>query len=154
MTMVTLPGIMAMFGGFFAAGLTRKIGRKSVGVGSLFIMLAGGLTVRFWGMKSLLVAVIGSAATGFSAGTIPSALYAAYGAITPSGMRDKVVGWSDAITSIGIIIPQFLSGILASDGNWARAFDYYFILIPIIVVLIMFFPSAYTALQNQLDRRN
>lgn len=69
-------------------------------------------------------------------------------------MRDKVVGWSDAITSIGIIIPQFLSGILASDGNWARAFDYYFILIPIIVVLIMFFPSAYTALQNQLDRRN
>ncbi|MFB3162309.1 MFS transporter [Neobacillus sp. 179-J 1A1 HS] len=147
-----LPGIIAMIGGFAVGGLVHVMSKKTVVVGSIVLSIVGGLIVRYTGDHSLTLAIIGSSLTGFAAGSIPAVNYAIMAEIAPKNMRDKVCGWSDAICTAGILVSTFLAGFLAADGNWTRAFDVYYILVPVLVLVFIFYPNTKSVPSETLEK--
>lgn len=141
MSIATLPGIVAMVGGFAAAALIRIIGRKPLIISSTALMLAGGLLVRFLGDQNIYIAIAGSAMTGFAAGCIPSANISALSEITPSNLSDKIFGINDSFTGLGLMIANALAGVLAANGDWVKAFDIYWIVAAVLVITVIFYPA-------------
>ncbi len=141
MTIATLPGIIAMIGGFAAAALLVKLGNKTVVILSLGLMIAGGMICRFLGDNGIYFAIIGSAMTGFAAGGIPAANYSALAAVAPANLKDKVFGWSDALCQGGLIVAGFLAGLFASRGDWTKSFNLYYIAIVVLVLVIIAYPN-------------
>lgn len=141
MTIATLPGIIAMIGGFAAAALLIKMGSKSVVVLSLVLMIVGGMICRFLGTSGIHFAIIGSALTGFAAGGIPAANYSALASIVPASFKDKVFGWSDALCQAGLIAVGFLAGIFAAKGDWTHSFNVYYIAIVVLVIVLIAYPK-------------
>jgi MFS family permease len=145
MLVVSLPGIMAMVAAFSSSGLMLIMNKKTLVIISLVVMFIGGMLVRFFGAGNLMVTIIGSTMTGFGAGSIPAANLAILAEISPEKLRDKVCGWSDSLCMVGITIAVLVGGFLAADGVWVRAFNIYYIVLPIIVAVIIWYPSNKTA---------
>lgn len=139
--MVTLPGIAAMLGGFVSAGLLHKIGNKLLVVISLSMTVAGGLIIRFVGVRSLYLCIIGSALTGFASGSIPSANFAALARLAPDRLRDRVCGWASVFSSLGFIVCNTIAGYSAARGDWARSYNAVFVLIPVLIAAVLWYPS-------------
>lgn len=140
--MVTLPGIAAMIGGFASAGLIQRMSSKSLVVGSIIMTIVGGFLIRFTGIRSLPVCIAGSALTGFASGVIPSANLAALAEIAPGNLRDKVCGWTCVCSNLGFIVCNTIAGYSAAGGNWARAFNATFVLLPVLLAAIIWYPSG------------
>jgi Na+/melibiose symporter-like transporter len=149
---VVLPGVIAMIGGFAVGGLVHVISKKTLVIGSIILSIIGGLIVRYTGEYSLTLAILGSSLTGFAAGSIPAVNYAILAEITPEKMRNKVCGWSDAMCTVGILVSSFLAGFLAADGNWTRAFDVYYILVPVLVLVFIFYPNDKSLASETLEK--
>ena len=141
MLVASLPGIMAMVAAFSSSGLMMIMNKKTLVIISLLAMFAGGMLIRYFGSGNLIITIIGSAVTGFGAGSIPAANLAILAEISPEKMRDKVCGWSDSLCMAGILVVTLLGGFLAADGVWVRAFNVYYILIPIIIAVIIWYPT-------------
>jgi MFS family permease len=141
MLIATLPGIVAMVGGFAAGGLMNFMSKKLLVIVSMVLMIVGGFMVRFLGSTNITIAIIGSGMTGFAAGSIPAANYTVLAAIAPQSLRDKVCGWSDSLCMVGIMFVSLMGGFLAADGNWARAYNIYYIVLAILVLDIFWYPS-------------
>ena len=129
MLIAVLPGIVAMAAGVLAGKLIDLMGRKNLVVLSMAAMLVGGIGMFFLGLS------------GFAAGSIPAANFAALTEIAPENLRDKVVGWSDAVCSLGLVFGIFTCGLLASDGVWTRGYGVYFAVIPVLVLVLLFYPK-------------
>ena len=142
MLIASLPGLFAMAGAFAAAPLMRVLKNRNLVIISLSIALIGGLMVRFVGAKSLLLCIVGSSITGIPAGIIPVVNYAMLAEIAPENLRDKVCGWSDAMCTFGLIISSFLAGLLAQDGDWAKAFACFYLVIPVLVIVLLLYPRS------------
>ncbi len=95
----------------------------------------------FLGRTSIWAAIVLSGLSGFAAGSIPAANFAALTEIAPENLRDKVVGWSDAVCSLGLVFGIFTCGLLASDGVWTRGYGVYFAVIPVLVLVLLFYPK-------------
>jgi Na+/melibiose symporter-like transporter len=149
---VVLPGVIAMIGGFAVGGLVHVISKKTLVIGSIILSIVGGLVVRYTGEYSLTLAILGSSLTGFAAGSIPAVNYAILAEITPEKMRNKVCGWSDAMCTVGILVSSFLAGFLAADGNWTRAFEVYYILVPVLVLVFIFYPNDKSLASETLEK--
>lgn len=142
MTIATAPGIAAMISCFLSAAISEKIGYKNTVIMGLVTIFSGAMLIRFFGTGNIVLAIIGSALTGFSGGMIPAANYAILGEIAPDNMRSKVIGWCDAATGVGTMLGNFLAGIFSANGNWARAFDFYFLAVPVLLLTIALYPST------------
>ncbi|BFL44743.1 hypothetical protein K420107F6_00320 [Lactonifactor longoviformis] len=140
--MVTLPGITAMIGGFASAGLIQRISSKSLVVGSIIMTIVGGLLIRFTGIRSLPLCIAGSALTGFASGVIPSANLAALAETAPADLRDKVCGWTCVCSNLGFIVCNTIAGYSAAGGNWAKSFNAAFVLVPVLLAAVIWYPSG------------
>jgi len=141
MLIAVLPGIVAMAAGVLAGKLIDLMGRKNLVVLSMAAMLVGGIGMFFLGRTSIWAAIVLSGLSGFAAGSIPAANFAALTEIAPENLRDKVVGWSDAVCSLGLVFGIFTCGLLASDGVWTRGYGVYFAVIPVLVLVLLFYPK-------------
>ncbi|MGA5691474.1 MFS transporter [Cytobacillus pseudoceanisediminis] len=140
--MMTLPSLFAMVGGFAAIPLTRIMSKKSIVIVALCLSLCGGLIIRFMGTSSLTIALIGAAITGIPAGLLPSVNNVVLPNIAPEKLREKVIGFNYAMLTLGMVIVTALSGFLAADGDWVRAYSVFYIIIPIITIVIFFYPRV------------
>jgi MFS family permease len=140
--MMTLPYLFAMVGGFAAMPLARTLSKKSIVILALFLSLSGGLIISFMGTDSLTFALVGAAITGIPAGLIPSVNNVVLPVIAPERLRVKVIGFNYAMLTLGMVIVSALSGILASEGDWARAYNVFYIIIPIIFIAVIFYPKV------------
>jgi MFS family permease len=140
--MMTLPSLFAMVGGFAAIPLARIMSKKSIVIVSLCLNLSGGLIIIFMGTSSLTFALIGAAITGIPAGLLPSVNNVVLPNIAPEKLREKVIGFNYAMLTLGMVIVTALSGFLASDGDWVRAYNVFYIIIPIIIIAIFFYPRV------------
>ncbi len=141
MSIATIPGIVAMVGGFVSAAMIRFVGRKPLILGSMCLMFAGGMLVRFMGNQNIYIAIAGSAMTGFAAGSIPTANISALSAITPANLSDKIYGLNDATTSVGMVFANAAMGFLAASGEWIKAFDIYWVVAVAIIATAIWYPS-------------
>ncbi|MEW9674177.1 MFS transporter [Ammoniphilus sp. 3BR4] len=139
--MMTLPSLFAMIGGFAAIPLTRIMSKKSIVIVALCLNLIGGLIILFMGTSSLTIALIGAAITGIPAGLLPSVNNVVLPIIAPKKLREKVIGFDYAMLTLGMVIVTALSGFLASDGDWVKAYNVFYIIIPIIIITIFFYPK-------------
>lgn len=149
MTIAVLPGITATIGGLLAGRLIRSIGKKNMLLISMILMIVGGLGMMFVGDKGIGIALMCAAISGFAGGIIPAANYESLVAIAPDNLRDKVCGWSDALCSLGLAIGMFTSGVLASDGVWTRAYAVYFVIIPVFILELIFYPKDSVAAASE-----
>ena len=149
MSIATIPGVVAMIGGFVSAAIIRFVGRKPLILGSMGLMLAGGLLVRFMGNQNIYTAIVGSAMTGFAAGSIPTANISALSAITPTNLSDKIYGLNDATTSIGMVFANAAMGFLAASGEWVKAFDIYWVVAAAIIATVIWYPSDKVQANNE-----
>ena len=141
MLIAVIPGIVAMGAGIVAGKLMDVMGRKNLVVLSMAAMLVGGMGMFFLGRTSIWAAIAFSGISGFAAGSIPAANFAALTEIAPENLRDKVVGWSDAVCSLGLVFAIFTCGLLASDGVWTRGYGVYFAVIPVLILVLLFYPK-------------
>lgn len=141
---VSLPGIAAMIGGFAVAGLVEKTGNKFIVMFSLILGVVGSLLVRFMGPSSLVLTIVGVSLTGLMAGIIPSAGYTALAAISPEYFRDKVCGWSGIFTSVGFVLFNLFASFASNGGAWEKAFNAGFLLLIVVVIGAIWYPSTKT----------
>ena len=141
MLIATIPGFVTMFGALGASALINKIGMKNVVLIGMLTLLGGGLIVRFFGTSNIWIAIVGSALTGIAAGTGPTCCYTALAKFAPANLRDKVIGWADMATTGGMLVSGMLAGILARGGEWWKAFDLYWIVVPVIILTFFWFPE-------------
>lgn len=153
MLIATLPGIVAMIGGFAAAGLMNSIGRKQLVLGSMVIMIIGAFMCRFFGDKGIMYAIVGSGMTGFAAGSIPAANFSALSEIATEKLKDKVFGWSDFCCQAGLIVAPLLGGIFAASGEWVKAFDVYWIAVAVFVLSIFWYPANQKATESEKEHQ-
>jgi MFS family permease len=139
---LTLPSLSAMVGGFAAIPMMRIMSKKSIVIVALCLSLCGGLIIRFMGTSSLTLALIGATLTGLTAGLLPSVNNVVLPTIAPEKLRDKVIGLDFAVYSLGMVFATALSGLLTSNGDWARGYDCFYIIIPIIIITIFFYPNV------------
>ena len=83
MLIAVLPGIVAMAAGVLAGKLIDLMGRKNLVVLSMAAMLVGGIGMFFLGRTSIWAAIVLSGLSGFAAGSIPAANFAALTEIAP-----------------------------------------------------------------------
>ncbi|MEW9673383.1 MFS transporter [Ammoniphilus sp. 3BR4] len=140
--MMSLPSLFALIGGLAAIPLMRIMSKKSIVMIALCLSLCGGLIIRFMGTNSLTFALIGTALTGLPAGLLPSVNNVTLTFIAPEKLRDKVIGFDYAVLSLGMVMVQALAGYLASDGDWASAYNVFYLIIPIIILTVFFYPSV------------
>lgn len=141
MLIAVLPGIAAMVGGFAAGALMNVIGKKPLVLLSMILMALGGLMVRFIGEASINLVIIGSGLTGFGAGAIPSVNMSVLALIAPENLKDKVCGWADAVCLAGMFIVAMTAGFLAADGNWANAFNVYWVVLLVLLIALIWYPN-------------
>lgn len=56
--------------------------------------------------------------------------------------RSKISGYYNSAMSLAGMVLSYVSGILASDGNWLNVYKIYWIAIPILLLVILFVPSV------------
>jgi MFS family permease len=122
----------------------------------MILMIIGGFGMLFFGDKGIGLAIAFSGISGFAAGTIPAANYEILLTIAPDNLRDKVCGWSDAICSLGLAIGMFTSGFLAADGVWTRAYSIYYLVIPVLILVVALYPKDVqtAATETKTDKEN
>ena len=144
MLIATLPGIIAMIGGFSVGVLMNLFSKKTLVNLSMIIMIIGGLMIRFLGSQNIIIAIVGSGLTGFGAGSVPAVNYASLAEISPENIKDKVCGWSDSLCAAGIMVSSLIGGFLSASGDWERAYSIYYMVIPILVLSVIWYPNEKT----------
>lgn len=134
-TIVTL--ITALAGPFIMKALTRK---WSVII-SIAISIVCGLAILLIKMP-LIGVIVCSAALGIPAGLIPAANSSIVTIIAPLSLKDKVIGWHNAIMMLGMSAFTLLAGIFAKTGDFRDGYKSVFVLIPVIIIAILLYPNV------------
>lgn len=137
----TLPAVVMMISAFASTVLLAKLNRKMLVIISLMIALVGGLVVAY--VKLPVTAVVAaSALMGIPGGIVAAANASLLPEIAPDKLKDKVIGWHQAALMLGQTVFALVCGLLAVNGNWAGGFRTVYILIPIIVLCVLFYPNV------------
>lgn len=134
-TVVTL--ITALAGPFIMKALTRK---WSVII-SIAISIVCGLAILLIKMP-LIGVIICSAALGIPAGLVPAANSSIVTIIAPPALKDKAIGWHNAIMMLGMAAFTLLAGIFAKTGDFRDGYKSIFILIPVIIIAFFLYPDV------------
>lgn len=137
----TLPAVVMMLSAFASAFLLAKFSRKLLVIVSLTIAIIAGILVAYVPMSIGLV-VACSAILGIPAGVVAAANSSLLPLIAPDALKDKVLGWHQAALMLGQTLFAFICGFLAKSGNWSGGFRTVFVLIPVLVLVILFYPNV------------
>lgn len=148
----TLPTVFTMVSAFAATVLFRVISRKWLTIASMAVALVAGAAILLvdlpiWGV------VICSAVLGIPAGIIPGANSSVLPIIAPKSLKDKVAGWHTGLMMLGMAAFTFLAGTLATE-SFQGAYKAIFVLVPIIVLSIFFYPDVDKDIKNGLASEN
>lgn len=137
----SLPAVFMMIFAFASAFMMRKISRKLLVIISLVIALAAGLVVAYVPL-SITGVVACSAILGIPAGIVASANASILPVIAPDSLKDKVMGFHQAALMLGQTLFALICGFLAQGGNWAGGFKTVYILVPVIILVAIFYPNV------------
>ena len=137
----TLPTVVTMIVAFASTVIFRFVPRKWMAIVSMIIALICGLMILMVEMP--LVGVIAcSALLGIPAGIIPAACATTCTISSSYKLKDKVVGWHNALMMLGMAVFQLLAGVFSKGGDFRDGYKSIFILIPVIIVAILLMPNV------------
>ena len=91
----------------------------------------------------LIGVIVCSAALGIPAGLIPAANSSIVTIIAPLPLKDKVIGWHNAIMMLGMSAFTLLAGMFAKTRRLSvMDISQYFVLIPVIIIAILLSPNV------------
>lgn len=137
----TVPAVVMMLSAFASTFLLAKFTRKLLVIVSLVIATVAGILVAYVPLP-IGVVVACSAAMGIPAGVVAAANSSLLPLIAPDSLKDKVLGWHQAALMLGQTVFALICGFLAKGGNWAGGFRTVFILIPVLVLVALFYPNV------------
>lgn len=137
----TLPTIVTLVTALAGPAIMKVFTRKWSVIISIAVAIVCGLAILLVKMP-LMGVIICSAALGISAGIIPAANSSIVTIIAPPSLKDKVIGWHNAIMMLGMSAFTLLAGIFAKSGDFRDGYKSVFVLIPIIVVAILLYPNV------------
>lgn len=137
----TLPAVVMMISAFASAFLLAKLSRKLLVIISLVIATVAGLLVAYIPM-SIGGIVACAAAMGIPGGMVAAANSSLLPIIAPNALKDKVLGWHQAALMLGQTVFALICGFMARGGNWAGGFRTVLVLIPVLILVILFYPNV------------
>ncbi|MEI3281832.1 MAG: hypothetical protein V8R61_03580 [Enterocloster sp.] len=93
----TLPTVVTMITAFSGPFLMKKLTRKGAVIISLAISLVCGLTILWMDMSLIGVILCSCLCSENAAGLIPAANASIVTIVAPTSIKDKVIGWHNAI---------------------------------------------------------
>ena len=91
---------------------------------------------------SLIGVILCSALLGIAAGLIPAANASIVTIVAPTSIKDKVIGWHNAIMMLGMSAFTLLAGIFAKNGDFRQGYKVVFILIPVLIITVFLYPNV------------
>lgn len=137
----TLPTVVTMIVAFLSTVIFRFVPRKWMAITSMVIALICGAVILIFPLP-LMGVIICSALLGIPAGIIPAACATTVTIIAPPALKDKVVGWHNALMMLGMTVFTLLAGLFGDTGNFRDGYKSIFFLIPIIILAILFYPNV------------
>lgn len=136
----SLPAVVMMLSAFASAVLLAKFNRKLLVIISLVITVVAGLVVAYVELPVAGV-VACSALMGIPAGVVAAANASVLPIIAPNSLKDKVMGFHQAALMLGQTLFALICGFFARGGNWAGGFKTVYVIIPVIILIILFYPN-------------
>ena len=136
----SLPAVVMMISAFASAFLLAKFNRKILVIISMVIAVAAGLVVAYVELPVAGI-VACSALMGIPAGVVAAANASVLPLIAPDSLKDKVMGFHQAALMLGQTLFALVCGFFARGGNWAGAFKTVYVIIPVIILVILFYPN-------------
>ena len=136
----SLPAVVMMISAFASAFLLAKFNRKILVIISMTIAVAAGLVVAYVELPVAGI-VACSALMGVPAGVVAAANASVLPLIAPDSLKDKVMGFHQAALMLGQTLFALVCGFFARGGNWAGGFKTVYVIIPVIILVILFYPN-------------
>ena len=136
----SLPAVVMMISAFASAFLLAKFNRKLLVIISMVIAVAAGLVVAYVEIPVAGI-VTCSALMGIPAGVVAAANASVLPSIAPDSLKDKVMGFHQAALMLGQTLFALICGFFARGGNWAGGFKTVYVIIPVIILVILFYPD-------------
>lgn len=136
----SLPAVVMMISAFASAFLLAKFNRKILVIISMTIAVAAGLVVAYVELPVAGI-VACSALMGIPAGVVAAANASVLPIIAPDSLKDKVMGFHQAALMLGQTLFALVCGFFARGGNWAGGFKTVYVIIPVIILVILFYPN-------------
>ena len=137
----SLPAVVMMLSAFASAFLLAKFNRKALVIISLIIAVAAGLVVAY--VELPIAGIVAcSALMGIPAGIVAAANASVLPLIAPASLKDKVMGFHQAALMLGQTLFALICGFFARGGNWAGGFKTVYVIIPVIVLVMLFYPNV------------
>lgn len=136
----SLPAVVMMISAFASAFLLAKFNRKILVIISMVIAVAAGLVVAYVELPVAGI-VACSALMGIPAGVVAAANASVLPLIAPDSLKDKVMGFHQAALMLGQTLFALVCGFFARGGNWAGGFKTVYVIIPVIILVILFYPN-------------
>lgn len=137
----TLPTIMMMLAAFASSVILRVCNRKMVVIVSMAIAIVSGLLILYIDMP-LIGVVVCSTLLGIPGGTIASANPTVLAIVAPPALRDKVLGWHNALMMLGMSVFTLLGGVFAESGRFQDGYKTVLLLIPVLILVVLFYPNV------------
>lgn len=137
----TLPTVVTLVTALAGPVIMKALTRKWSVVISIAISIVCGLAILLVKMP-LIGVIVCSAALGIPAGLIPAANSSIVTIIAPPALKDKVIGWHNAIMMLGMSAFTLLAGIFAKTGDFRDGYKSIFVLIPVIIIAILLYPNV------------
>lgn len=137
----TLPTVVMMVTAFACSALLRTLNRKMVVIFSLALPIVIGLVILMVDLP-LIGVVICSALLGIPGATIAAANPTVLAIVAPPKLKDKVLGWHNALMMLGMSIFTLLGGVFAETGRFQDGYKTVLVLIPILILVILFYPNV------------
>lgn len=136
----SLPAVVMMISAFASAFLLAKFNRKILVIISMVIAVAAGLVVAYVELPVAGI-VACSALMGIPAGVVAAANASVLPLIAPDSLKDKVMGFHQAALMLGQTLFALVCGFFARGGNWAGGFKTVYVIIPVIILVILFYQN-------------
>lgn len=136
----SLPAVVMMISAFASAFLLAKFNRKILVIISMVIAVVAGLIVAYVELPVAGI-VACSALMGIPAGVVAAANASVLPIIAPDSLKDKVMGFHQAALMLGQTLFALVCGFFARGGNWAGGFKTVYVIIPVIILVILFYPD-------------
>lgn len=137
----TLPTVVTIITAFLATPIFKAVTRKWAAIISLIAAFICSMLILYANL-SLGGVIACSALLGIPAGIIPAANASLITIVAPPFLRDKVIGWHNALMMLGMAAFTFLAGFFARSGDFHFAYKAQFILIPAVIIAVLFYPNV------------
>lgn len=137
--LITLPAIMLIASAPLAGAAANRVGRKNVLLVSLILYVIGGAGILLTQNVTAIFAM--RALLGIASGAILTTCLALIGQLFHSSLREKVLGYATAFSSLVAAFALIYGGRLVDAGGWHASFSLHLSALPVFFIAAFCLPT-------------